>query len=53
MSNIKNIFILIVIFVLIGCDNSNKIKKIVYTSDIHTSLPKGRFHFMTKRYKDF
>ena len=53
MPNIKNISILIVIFLLIGCDNTTKIKKIVYTSDIHASLPEGRFHFMTKRYKNF
>ncbi len=40
-------------FFFIGCDNPNKIKKIVYTSDIHVSLPEGRYSFMTQRYKEF
>jgi len=53
MSNSKNILILILIFLFLGCDNPNKIRKIVYTSDIHVSLPEGRFHFMTKRYEEF
>lgn len=53
MLKFKNIFIFMSIFVLIGCDNPNKIKKIVYTSDIHVSLPEGRYYFMTKRYEDF
>ena len=40
-------------FLFVGCDNPNKIKTIIYTSDIHVSLPEGRYSFMTKRYEEF
>ena len=37
-----------------GCSFLNKsVRKLVYTSDVHTSLPEGRFSFMTQRYEDF
>ena len=44
---------MVLVFFLLGCDNPNKIKKIIYTSDTHVSLPEGRYSVMTQRYEDF
>ena len=46
----KYILIVISILLFVGCDNTKKIQKIIYTSDIHVSLPKGRFNYMTQKY---
>jgi hypothetical protein len=49
----KKYIIIVTILLLIGCNESQSVEeKIIYTSDIHFSLPDGRYNFMTQRFKE-